>query len=201
MGRLAVVTERYLSPERSYITPADLNEQGLYVDQYECYSIPIVAKMCDEVVGSLRLIPNSLRGVGLPINYEPKIMIDGEWKQFALKASYELSQYANALKYQKDHRIAIGLIKAYMGIVDSTREYTSVAIIDDRVAATLNGPYSGFDLPKIGPSVYYLGSQSTPVYININDGRQNSRLNGHPELSDFLAGKKNIPGFEWYQGP
>jgi len=201
IGRLKVVTERYLSPETAYITPSDLSGQGLYIDQYEACSLPLVAKIGDEVVGSLRLIPNIPGGIGLPINYEPKILIDGEWKQFVLKASYELSQYANSLKRKKDHRVSVGLIRAYMGIVDTTREFTSVAIIDDRVAATLNGPYSGFNLPQIGPSVYYLGSQSTPVYININDGRQNSRLNGHAELADFLSGRKNVSGFEWYAGP
>ena len=200
-GRLRVVTERYLDPKISYILPTDLNEQGLYVDEYEKYSIPLVAKIGCDVVGSLRLIPNLPDCIGLPINNEPKIVIDGKWKQYILSASYELSQFANSMSYRKDNRIAIGLIKSYMGIVDTMRQYTSVAIIDDRVAAILNGPYSGFDLPKIGPSVYYLGSTSTPVFININDGRQNSRLNGHPELADFLSGRKNVPGFEWYVGP
>ena len=200
-GRLKVVTERYLDPKISYILPTDLNEQGLYVDEYEQYSIPLVAKIGCDVVGSLRLIPNIPNCIGLPINNEPKILIDGAWKQHVLGASYELSQFANSMSHRKDNRIAIGLIKAYMGIVDTMRQYTSVAIIDDRVAAILNGPYSGFNLPKIGPSVYYVGSASTPVYININDGRQNSRLNGHPELADFLSGRKNISGFEWYIGP
>ena len=200
-GRLKVVTERYLDPKINYISPNDLNDQGFYIDKYEQYSIPLVAKIGCDVVGSLRLIPNTPECIGLPINNEPKILIDGVWKQYVLGASYELSQFANSMSHRKDNRIAIGLIKAYMGVVDTMRQYTSVAIIDDRVAAILNGPYSGFNLPKIGPSVYYLGSSSTPVYININDGRQNSRLNGHSELADFLLGRKDVAGFEWYIGP
>ena len=199
-GRLALVTERYLDPSRQYITADDLNENGLYIDKYEDISIPLVSKHDGLVVASFRMIQAS-ENLGLPMQNSKEIIISAEWQNKVDEAPFELSQFAKALSHKKYPQPSIAVIKAYMAIADQLGIKEAIAVIDDGVVATLNGPYSGFDLPKIGPSVYYLGSSSTPVFINIDNVRINARNNGHPELADFLEGKKNVPGFEWYVGP
>lgn len=197
IARLFVVTQRYL--DASYITSKDLSPGGLYVDKYEPISIPIVSKIGNEVAASFRLIPN-LADVGLPINNEREIIIEPEWQEKIKDIPFELSQLAKSGKFAKDPRPTLAVIKTYMGIADRINVHQSAAVIDEGVIRLLNGPYLGFNLPKIGPTVDYLGSPSTPVFIDIDDVRENSRSNGHSDLADFLSGK-SVKGFEWYKGP
>ena len=200
-GRHRVVTERYLDPKTRYITQDDLDQQGLYIDHYEESSIPIVAKIDGLVVASFRIIPNTPEA-GLPINNSQDIKIDPMWTKIVQGAEFELSQFAKDRKFHTDPRPAIAVIKAYMGITEKgIGNKHAIAVIDDRIIETLNGPYTGFDLPKIGPSVHYLGSNSTPVFIDIDNVRSNSRKNGNPNLADFLEGKSGVKGYEWYTGP
>ncbi len=65
----------------------------------------------------------------------------------------------------------------------------------------LNGIYFNFGLPKIGPSVRYLGSESTPQIINIEQAIQNADEKvSSRNMARFLRGENDIQGFEWYTG-
>ncbi len=193
--RRRVVTERYI--ERGYITDDKLSTDGTFIDLYEEYCIPLVAKKNGEIVASMRLIPNTTSG--LPVNNE-KIALYQECES-ARNVPFEVSQLAKSKIAGKDPRPTLGIIRTYMQILRQIGETESIAVIDQAVREQLNGPYTGFGLPQIGPSVFYMGSDSQPIYIDINSVVSNSNDNGHAELARFLNGENKVPGFEWYVGP
>lgn len=197
LGRRLVATSRYI--ERGYISQDHLSGDGTYFDEYEPHSIPLVAKMNGTVIASMRLISN-ISPDALPISKRSEIGIFDDWVEKTSTVSFELSQLAKSANYSKDPRPTLGIIRTYMQLARELNKTTAVAVIDEGVRQQLNGPFLGFDLPIIGPTVHYMGSDSTPVWINISDVTQNSRKNNHPDVADFLEGKYS-EGYNWYVGP
>lgn len=190
--RRKIVTAKYL--EAKYITENELVE-GEYNDIYEPFSIPIVAKIGDESAASLRMIPN-LPELGLPINNEDEIIIDEQWQDRMHSVPFEISQLAKTVR---DPRPTLALIRTYFAYSRYLGESDAAGVIDDRVKMMMNGPFMSFGLPEVGPSVEYMGSFCTPIYINIEDVIENTAKAGHVDLATFLDTGK-AKGFEWYQG-
>ncbi len=195
--RRVVATKRYL--KEGYISKEDLCPDGTYFDKYELYSIPLVAKIDGQVVASMRLIQNTSE-IGLPNNDPNQIKLFTEWKSRSSSAWFEVSQLAKDERYPS-HNATLGLIRSFIVFSLEQHNFLSVAVIDDAVRKMLNGPFMGFGLPEIGDTVHYMGSKSTPVFIDVRDLTANSRKNGHNDLADFLEGNNNVVGFEWYMGP
>lgn len=200
LQRLRLVTKEYR--KRNYIELEGkkvFRESGIYHDEYESIAHPLISKMGSDVVASLRLIPNT--DLGLPINNEKEIwdVIYPEWKEAVKNAPYEWSQLAKASELLKDSRPVMGLIRAAFAFSRENRFNEGVAVMDDNVRRLMNGPLMKFNLVQIGEPLYYMGSQSTPIYFNFNEVIKSSYDGGLHELSKFLdTGKAS--GFEWYKG-
>lgn len=193
--RLEVVTERYLRAR--YITPDDPRFQnGVFIDEYEAASIPIIAKIGEEAVASARLILEKST-IGLPIKREG-IDVYPEWKEKLSLFDIEWSQLAKSRKIAYDARPINGVLRSSFAIAKALGKNKGFAVIDNRVMRILNGLRMNFNLPQIGPSINYMGSYSTPVYINVESIIENCGKK-HKDLAQFLDGK-DAPGFEWYVG-
>jgi len=199
-ARLRLVTTVYL--DRKYIEPEDPSiTNGLYIDPYEKNSIPLVAKLNGTVVASMRLIRNVHEG--LPINNDGVVIHSPHYKLIITRAPFEVSQLAKSYYPEIDPQAnpVLGLIASYFAIARELKTPIAAGVVDNKVHALLNRLYR-FGLPAIGPSIpNYKGSPSTPIFIDINAVIQSTTANGHPEIGAFLAGERNIPGFEWYVGP
>lgn len=176
------------------------DNKTLYIDKYHWSSIPFVAKtLGNRFVGSARLIIDEDNGLGLPTLHDDRISIDHEWQTQAQNCKVEFSQFATIMATKP----SIALLRAaykYSKDVLGTTEW--LATTDNMVVRLLNGTYFHFNIPKIGPSVNYLGSESTPVYINCERSIENAGNNPQSSaIAQFLDGCEDVGGFEWYQGP
>lgn len=194
--RRLIVAERY--EKANYIRHEEVRPNGEYYDEYEDISVPIVAKINNEVAASMRIIPN-LPSIGVPVNNEPNITVYPEWENKIAQIPFEISQLAKSMNYYRDPRPTFALIRTYFAYSRMVGENDAAGVVDNRVKNVLNGKYMSFGLPDIGPSVSFMGSDSTPIYINIDDVINNTAKAGHTNLAKFLDSGK-ADGFEWYKG-
>lgn len=196
-ARLDILTQRYL--QVGYIKPDDPRiVDGVYRDEWEESAIPIVAKVGDRVLASLRLIPNSPTHP-LPVN-SSEIEIDPDWQDKIAHVPFEISQLAKPADVT-DHDPTLGILRAYIAVSRSQGQNEAAAVIDNKVRRMLNGNLMRFNLPQVGPAVNYMGSESIPTYINIRMSLNNTALG--PERSKRVAqflDTGQAPGFEWYVG-
>ena len=179
-----------LSPEEdeSFMKDGILVEHDgkkLYFDKYNWNSVPFVVKRGEEYLGSARLIIKN--GFGLPTTNDPRIEISHLWKDNADKCPAEFSQFA--VKKGAPMDTSVRLLKAaydysnYAGIKDW------VATTDNSVVRLLNSSFFKFNLPYIGPSVDYLGSESTPIYIDLEKALNNaSQFDSSRKIASFIRG-------------
>lgn len=174
-----------------------------YLDKYHWQSAQFVAKTKQGYVGSVRLIMNDPQQeqFELPTLKEESIIIDENWKERASKVNSELSQFAKQKEPYVPATVSIGLLRIAAQYSRANNILEWLATTDNSVVKLLNGFMFNFELPKIGPSVKYLGSESTPVLINIEQAIQNAERKGSSqEIARFLRGENGIKGFEWYTG-
>ena len=177
--------------------------QQFYLDKYHWQSAQFVAKTKAGYVGSVRLIMQNpdLGHFELPTLKEKSIIINDEWKDHAKRVESELSQFAILKGSHAPATVSIGLLRAAAQYSRANNIEEWLATTDNSVVKLLNGYMFNFELPKIGPSVRYLGSESTPVLINIEQAIQNARKRVPSEaLARFLSGENDVKGFEWYTG-
>lgn len=197
-ARLQILTQRYL--EVGYIGHNDSRIiNGVYVDDYEESSIPIVAKIGDKTVGSLRLVKDK-DDLPMPIKSEGEVKIYEGKQALVDRVDFEWSQLAKAKDFSRDSRPVYALIRAGIAISRELGIEDGVAVIDDKVRKYLNGVRISLNLGDIGPTVDYMGSLSTPVYLNFESMVQSCARAGNSNLSEFLD-TGQAPGFEWYKGP
>jgi len=176
--------------------------QQLYIDKYNWQSIPFVAQTKDGFVGSVRIILQSGKGDNpefpLPTLTDKDIVIEDDWREKTNDIKAELSQFA---KLKHTHPgVAVALLRIASIYSKRNNIDSWVATTDNLVVKLLNGVYFNFNLPKMGPSVEYLGSLSTPIFIDIErallsaEGYESSK-----STAKFIRGE-DIPGFEWYTG-
>ena len=178
--------------------------EQLYLDKYHWQSAQFVAKTRAGYVGSVRIIMydegSKLNLFKLPTLVEQDINIDSEWKEKANTVKAELSQFAKIKEPYVPATVSIGLLRIAAQYSRANNIDEWVATTDNSVVKLLNGFMFNFDLPKIGPSVKYLGSESTPVLINIEQAIGNAEKKGSSEdIARFLRGD-DVKGFEWYTG-
>ena len=175
-----------------------------YFDKYHWQSIHFVAQTRDGYVGSARLIfnnrDNTEPSFDLPIFTDKKIKINEAWRPRIKDISSEFSQFAKTKESIPTVPVALLRIAAQYSRNHNIKEW--LATTDNSVLRLLNGWIFNFKLPKLGPSVNYLGSESTPVLIEIEDTIKNAlqEKNGK-KMAMFLSGEHDVEGFEWYTGP
>jgi len=177
--------------------------EQFYLDKYHWQSAQFVAKTKDGYVGSVRLIMHNpdLGHFELPTLKEQSIIINDEWKDHAKRVESELSQFAILKGSHAPATVSIGLLRVAAQYSRANNIEEWLATTDNSVVKLLNGYMFNFELPKIGPSVRYLGSESTPVLINIEQAIQNAEKKGSSQgIARFLRGENGIKGFEWYTG-
>lgn len=173
----------------------------LYLDIYHWQSIQFLAKTEQGIMGSVRLIMNNSNSdtqrCSLPTLTDKHIQIEDEWRERVKDIPAELSQLA--IVKGAPFTTSIGLLRAVAQFSRENNIDEWVATTDNKVIRLLNGYYY-FGLPKIGPPVKYLGSDSTPVLINIEQSIQNAESEESSALmARFLRGE-DVEGFEWYTG-
>jgi hypothetical protein len=198
---LAYLKRRYISYDDPHI-----DDNGAYRDIWEVNSIPFVAKKGPHVVGSIRLIHRT-RELRLPIELPDTdgftMEIDPQYRELVNNASFEVSQLAKSPdpEHAADRNITVAVVRGFIACLQQRgEEKYAVAGIDERVRRLLNGPTLRLGLPAIGPTSYYVGSNSTPVLVNVADMIESSKRSNRKGLSDFLKQGQGVSGFEWYYG-
>ncbi len=200
--------EEHLDPEKledfmkEGLLISFMNEDPLYIDKYHWQSVQFVGITNQGYVGSVRLImsnPTSeVPTFKLPTLTDRKIKIEKEWKKAVKHIPAELSQFAKLKSAPGTVSVALLRAAAQYSRANGIEEW--VATTDNLVIRLLNGIYFNFGLPKIGPSVCYLGSESTPILINIEESLNNAEQKASSkDTAKFLKGEA-VPGFEWYTG-
>lgn len=171
----------------------------LFMDKYHWDSIPIVAKVGSGCIGSARLIENAR--FGLPTLSDPRIQIYNKWKGIAENVQLEFSQFA-VLKGELPLQASLGLLRCSVFYTKLFNLEEWVATTDNRVIDYLNGRYMHFGLPEIGTSINYLGSKSTPIWINFNEVYKNAKKYNiiSSRIASFINGENDLEGFDWYVG-
>ena len=156
--------------------------EQLYLDKFHWQSAQFVAKTRAGYVGSVRIIMDGEKSEStafpLPTLTEKDIIIDQEWREKADSVKAELSQFAKIKEPYVPATVSIGLLRIAAQYSKANNIEEWVATTDNSVVKLLNGFMFNFDLPKIGPSVKYLGSESTPVLINIEEAIGNAEKKG-----------------------
>ncbi len=188
----------------------------LYIDRYHWSSIPLVAKTLSPsgeqmYIGSARII---FRGddscISLPIFDDPTIHIydDNRLQEEGVDPSdirnirAEFSQFAKAERLRDIHRFAGNTILRVSYFISKLIGLDAwLATTDNRVVKVLNGLYV-FNLPKIGDTVDYMGSQSQPVLIVLDAALNNAENSEHAndnsrEIARFIRGEETP---DWYRG-
>lgn len=177
--------------------------QNFYLDKYHWQSIQFVAKGINGYLGSVRIIVDSDEVnppvYNIPTLTKSEIKIDDEWYERVKPINAELSQFAKLKEASSNVPTALLRIASIYSKEHGIKEW--LATTDNIVVRILNGMYFNFNLPKIGPSVEYLGSKSTPIYINIENALFNAEQKDCSRpTAQFLRGRNDIDGFEWYTG-
>jgi len=165
----------------------------IFLDKYRSNSICFLAKDYIDVYGSARLIMRDSQG--LPTINDPAIQIFDDYRYVYNEDIAEFSQFV--VKDGKCTHISIGLLKiAFQYSTTKLNIHKWVATIDNSVLRFLNSRFFNFNLTAIGPRVYYLGSECTPVLIDLNRALDNSRrLESSRKIAEYILGI-NTMGYE-----
>lgn len=162
------------------------NGKSLYLDKYHFNSVPFVVKKGGEYIGSARLIIKN--GYGLPTTNDPRIEISNLWKEKVQDCRAEFSQFAVRKGAPMD--TSVKLLKAAYDYSKENNIMGWLATTDNKVVRLLNSSFFQFDLPNIGPSVDYLGSLSTPVYIDFEKALANAEgYESSQKIAAFIRGE------------
>jgi hypothetical protein len=173
-----------------------------YLDKYHWQSVQFVAKTKEGYGGSTRIIQDNIDitpSFPLPILTDKCIEIEESWRPKINGIHSELSQFAKTKEAKGTVPVALLRAAAQYSRTHNIEKW--LATTDNSVVRLLNGWIFNFNLPKIGPSVKYLGSESTPILIDIERSIKNaSQKENSKDMARFLAGEDNVEGFEWYTG-
>lgn len=169
-------------------TLIDHKGKRLYYDKYHWNSVPFVTKVGDNYTGSARLIIKN--GMGLPTLNDPKIEISNLWRSIVNNSVAEFSQFA--IKRGSRGETSVQILKLAYDYSKRNNIDSWVATTDNSVIRLLNSSFFKFDIPNIGPSVDYLGSISTPIYINLEKSLDNAeKFDSSRKIANFIRGKSN----------
>ena len=161
----------------------------IFFDKYHWSSTCFVASDGLNALGSARLITKDSRG--LPTFDDPGISIFDEYKFLYQEDCVEFSQFV--VKDGMCTHISVGLLKlAYQYSMSVMRIKKWVATIDNSVLKFLNSRFFNFDLMAIGPCAYYLGSECTPVIIDLDCAIENSaKHESSRQIAEYILDNNN----------
>ena len=155
----------------------------LFIDKYLWSSVPFVTKENGRYTGSARLIFD--KGLGLPALTEKIIDISERWKEIANNCKAEFSQFA--ILRGSNPTTSVKLLKMAYKYSKSLNIEEWVAVTDNSILRLLNSSFFQFDIPNIGPSTYYMGSNSTPIYINMERCLDNAaKYANSKSIADYI---------------
>jgi hypothetical protein len=158
--------------------------------------LPLVAKKRGVVVASFRLTFNT-PGLGLPIHHAietGEVAITSEEDlQWVYKAPAEITQLAKREDCE-DINPTLALYGLYLRL-----GIPAVGAIDTKALRKLNGRVLNFNIPTLGSSSLYMGSECLPIKVVPEDVIENSKNGRNPNLHIFLQNGQAL-GFEWYVG-
>lgn len=177
------------------------NIPPFYLDKYHWSSIQIAARDSQGYSGSARMIVRE-DGIGLPTLDDPAITFFQGYSEQATSARIEFSQFATR---KGAHKLtASGILRTARWVSEQSGIKEWIATIDSTVVEkVLNGHFYGFDLPPIGPQVFYLGSISTPVWIDIEEALNRALNSGNvpsQKTAEFIRGSVDTGQDNWYLG-
>lgn len=160
----------------------------VYVDKYEWKSIGFIVRsdLDGKALGSVRLILRD-ENTDIPTLSAPEISLYEDYKSIAQTSGAELSQFARLR--EGTGQVAIMLLRGAYQFSKMCGIDSWVATTDDSVLRLLNGQAMHFGLPQIGNSVLYLGSKSTPIYIEMEQALLNA--SGYPHsavVAEYIRG-------------
>lgn len=162
------------------------DNRRLYIDKYNWDSVPFVTKLGDEYTGSARLIKKEGR-FGLPTTSERTIEISDAWRSKVENSPVEFSQFAIVRGAPRETSVLL-LKAAYLYSKENSID-SWIATTDSSVIRLLNSVFFNFNIPNVGPSVDYLGSLSTPVYIDLENVLDNAeKYEGSKKMANFIRG-------------
>ena len=172
-------------------------QKHLYLDKYFWQSINFFARSKEGCAGSLRLIMSKPicddALFTLPTKSNMELQVFSEWLQRISEVNVELSQFAK--EKAAPTATVVALLRAAAQFSLSNSIFDWIATTDNRVLRLLNGYYFNFQLPAIGPSTYYLGSESTPILINIENSLQcAASKESSKEIARYIRGE-NLPTY------
>lgn len=182
-------------------------DRKYYIDPYHFFSIPIGVRTRDGMIGSARIILGSSL-LGLPIADKKTdengktvytVPIKEEFLHYIKEVKAEYSQFAI-----RDHKIepdyvtrrlimssAPALLRASFEISKLTGLTNWLATIDSNVLKLLNGTFYGFYIETIGEAVHYLGSDSTPIFVDIYEAIEGARASADADTSHQRQDRKD----------
>lgn len=167
----------------------EYDNKKLYIDKYNWDSVPFVTKLGDLYTGSARLIKKDGR-FGLPTTSEKAIEIGDAWKEKVGNSPVEFSQFAIVRGAPKETSAL--LLRAVYEYSNENEIDSWIATTDNSVVRLLNSAFFNFNIPNVGPSVEYLGSLSTPIYIDLEGTLENAeKYEGSKKMADFIRGRTN----------
>ncbi len=167
----------------------EYDNKRLYIDKYNWDSVPFVTKLGNEYTGSARLIKKEGR-FGLPTTSEKTIEISDAWRDKVDDSPVEFSQFAIVRGAPRETSAL--LLRAVYEYSKENRIDSWIATTDNSVVRLLNSAFFNFNIPNVGPSVEYLGSLSTPIYIDLESGLNNAdKYETSRKMSNFIRGITN----------
>ena len=176
------------------------DKKQYYIDKFFWQSINFYAKTNQCFVGSLRLILSnqiySHAVFDLPTKSTFDLNMDSEFSQRIMRVKAELSQLAKEKFSPSNTMVALLRAAVQYSFSNSINEW--IAITDNKVLRLLNSNYFNFGLPIIDNSIYYLGSESSPILIDIEASLKSAaNKKSSQDVAKYIRGE-NLPSFQNY---
>jgi len=147
-----------------------LYNENMEFDGYDLNAIHLVVrdKRQNKLVGTLRLIRHSNKGLPIEKDFGLRMNLYKRKKSRVLEASrlVILSDYRK--KVIEEHLVLLALIKLVFNYCSQYNYNYLVAVVDNSPLVILQK--LGLPIKILGKSKFYMGSESTPILIDVKNG-------------------------------
>ncbi|MBI2265291.1 MAG: GNAT family N-acetyltransferase [Armatimonadetes bacterium] len=178
--------------EFGYIEGSSYSDE-METDAYDSISIHLAAYEDANLIGTMRIIPDSQ--LGFPMEKEFEIVVPPDYIR---KARFcEISRLNMDSSGDPMHRATLGLIKTAKDICLHRNISLCYFAVDSRVWRMF--VRLRFGLVQMGHIKMYMGSPCIPAFVNVTSWLEHLENTGH-RLAPFLSSSltQGIAGFEWY---
>ena len=147
--------------------PSDNYPDKREIDRYDNHSVhfKVIEKVNNNIIGTVRLVSSDPSG--LPIEHD--FGLGPENGFLTRENTLEISRLVVKKNYRKikNHGALLGILKAIFHYCNQNNYRYLVAAIDKNVFNMLKR--FGFSFEILAPSKFYMGSESVPVRINLDN--------------------------------